>query len=72
MYVGFRSVDPTSPDLLSAPPHATLALVLPPLLRVLKVGQHYKVGLELEMPTSYTNRRVGVFMVRVRERTPML
>eukprot|EP00903_Cladosiphon_okamuranus_P009638 g9171.t1 len=31
--------------------------------KVLKAGQHYKVGLELQMPTSYTNRRVGVFMV---------
>ncbi|CAM9574709.1 unnamed protein product, partial [Hapterophycus canaliculatus] len=31
--------------------------------KVLQPGQHYKVGLELRMPTSYTNRRVGVFMV---------
>ncbi|CAN0272046.1 unnamed protein product [Scytosiphon promiscuus] len=31
--------------------------------KVLQPGQHYKVGLELQMPTSYTNRRVGVFMV---------
>eukprot|EP00752_Nemacystus_decipiens_P001725 g1668.t1 len=33
--------------------------------KVLKAGQHYKVGLELQMPTSYTNRRVGVFMVHM-------
>lgn len=45
-----------------------LGLVL--LLRVLKAGQHYKVGLELQMPTSYTNRRVGVFMVRVKAHRP--
>ncbi|CAM9249484.1 unnamed protein product [Ectocarpus sp. 4 AP-2014] len=31
--------------------------------KVLKAGQHYKVGLELQMPTSYINRRIGVFMV---------
>lgn len=33
--------------------------------RLLKAGQHYEVGLELDMPTTYTNRRVGVFMVSV-------
>ncbi|CAN0418083.1 unnamed protein product [Ectocarpus sp. 12 AP-2014] len=31
--------------------------------KVLNAGQHYKVGLELQMPTSYINRRIGVFMV---------
>lgn len=36
--------------------------------RILQAGQHYLVGLELQMPTSYTNRRVGVFMVRVSPR----
>lgn len=34
------------------------------LPRVLQPGQHYKVGLELDMPTTSANIDVGVFMVR--------
>ncbi len=49
-----------------------LALAALLCFRVLKAGQHYKVGLELEMPTSYTNRRVGVFMVSPRAPHPEL
>lgn len=39
------------------------SLVIEMCCRVLRSGQHYEVGLELKMPTSHVNKRVGVFMV---------
>lgn len=39
------------------------SLVTEMCCRVLRSGQQYEVGLELKMPTSHVNRRVGVFMV---------
>lgn len=38
--------------------------------RSLKPGQHYKIGVELTMPTSPINMNVGVFMVK-HKRLPM-
>lgn len=35
------------------------------LFRSIKPGQHYKIGVELTLPTSPINKNIGVFMVNL-------